>query len=320
MTRALIAFGANIGDVHASFRQSVKQLSAVAEVALISAASPVVTTAVTGKQIHDDPDADPDPDADAETDADPDYLNSAVLVETSLSVEQLLVVTQAIERDMGRQRPGSQQRWRPRKIDLDIILFGQQIVDRPGLQIPHPRMSFRKFVLGPAIEIAADMIDPISQVPLKTLWDRIDQGRKNVLWIADDLHGAQSIAASLPRRGDRSLEIAGDLRQAKAALESYGLMMFSGALAVTRQADGAGDDSAGDDSGNGDSVDPSSDRFHPERVGSHGVDFLAAARRFAGPWLNLTGAVNVADPDRSSDSSSSIQSEIVGAFEAIEAL
>lgn len=313
MTRALIAFGANIGDVHASFRQSVQQLSAVAEVALISVASPVVTTAVTGKPIHDDPDADPD--ADPETDADPDYLNSAVLVETSLSVEQLLVVTQAIERDMGRQRPGSQQRWRPRKIDLDIILFGQQIVDRPGLQIPHPRMSFRKFVLGPAIEIAADMIDPISQVPLKTLWDRIDQGRKNVLWIADDLHGAQSIAASLPRRGDRSLEIAADLRQAKAALESYGLMMFSGALAVTRQAD-----AAGDDSGNGDSVDPSSDRYHPERVGSHGVDFLAAARRFAGPWLNLAGAVNVADPDRSSDSSSSIQSEIVGAFEAIGAL
>lgn len=288
MTRALIAFGANIGDVRSSFGQAMKQIDAVDGVTLVASATPVVTTAVTGGQSSGDKTA--------------DYLNSAMLVETSLSAEALFEVTQKIEQDHGRQRDQNQRRWGPRRIDLDIILFGRQIVDRPGLQVPHRRMSFRRFVLDPAIEIGAEMMDPVSQVALRTLRDRIDQRAERVLWVTDDLPHAQSVAASLPGGGGGVLEIVTDLKHAMHARDEYRLLLFWEAAATSCSQAAFSANLFKSDSFKSDSF---------------SADFLSTVRQFAGPWLNLTGLI-AADPELSAESSRSIQSEIAGALEAMQ--
>ncbi len=77
--------------------------------------------------------------------------------ETALAPSETLHCLLAIEQGLGRIR---QQRWGPRSIDLDLILYGDEIIDQPDLQVPHPRMAFRRFVLEPAAEIAGHMVHP----------------------------------------------------------------------------------------------------------------------------------------------------------------
>lgn len=88
----------------------------------------------------------------------PDFLNAAITGTTSLGAEELFRVCKDIERRIGRQH---RDRWREREIDIDIILYGVQVIDTPLLTIPHPRMHERAFVLDPAAEIAPDMIHPV---------------------------------------------------------------------------------------------------------------------------------------------------------------
>lgn len=89
----------------------------------------------------------------------PDYLNAAALVATSLEPVALLASLLRIEILGGRDR-SSVQRWGPRTIDLDLLLYGDRIVARPGLMVPHPRMHERRFVLEPLCEIAPEMPHP----------------------------------------------------------------------------------------------------------------------------------------------------------------
>jgi len=84
----------------------------------------------------------------------PDYVNAVVHIETSLAAEDLLMHTQCIENQQGRQR-GS-VRWQSRTLDIDILLFGKQIIETPGLQVPHPGLMQRDFVLVPLAEIVPD--------------------------------------------------------------------------------------------------------------------------------------------------------------------
>ena len=88
----------------------------------------------------------------------PDYVNAVVLIETSLSPEVLLQYTQLIEHQQGRIRKAN--RWGPRTLDLDILLFGQQQIDNKHLTVPHSGMKQREFVLYPLFEIAPNLIFP----------------------------------------------------------------------------------------------------------------------------------------------------------------
>jgi 2-amino-4-hydroxy-6-hydroxymethyldihydropteridine diphosphokinase len=81
----------------------------------------------------------------------PDYLNCAILVETQLSPEAILAKLLEIEAKLGRVRDG--KKWMPRTIDLDLILFEDQIINLPNLKIPHPEMTKRRFVLEPLNDI-----------------------------------------------------------------------------------------------------------------------------------------------------------------------
>ncbi|MFZ2859344.1 2-amino-4-hydroxy-6-hydroxymethyldihydropteridine diphosphokinase [Acidovorax sp.] len=85
----------------------------------------------------------------------PDYLNAVVQVETTLAPHALLVQLQAIEQAAGRERP---YRNAPRTLDLDILLYGDQVIDTPTLTVPHPRMPERAFVLRPLAELAPDRV------------------------------------------------------------------------------------------------------------------------------------------------------------------
>jgi len=89
----------------------------------------------------------------------PWFLNQVIEVETSLFPRQLLARAQKIERDMGRKRI---QPKGPRVIDIDILLFGEAVIHTPDLEIPHPRMLERRFVLDPLAELAPDLRHPVT--------------------------------------------------------------------------------------------------------------------------------------------------------------
>lgn len=88
----------------------------------------------------------------------PDYLNAAVALETSLEPEMLLDHTQRIELQQGRVR--KDERWGPRTLDLDIMLFGDRVIDTPRLTVPHYDMKNRGFMLWPLFEIAPELMFP----------------------------------------------------------------------------------------------------------------------------------------------------------------
>lgn len=91
--------------------------------------------------------------------AQPPYLNGALVGETALSARQVLSVLLTVEQAWGRARP---YRDAPRTLDLDLLLYGDVILDEPGLAVPHPRLRERTFVLAPLAEIAGDWRDPVT--------------------------------------------------------------------------------------------------------------------------------------------------------------
>jgi 2-amino-4-hydroxy-6-hydroxymethyldihydropteridine diphosphokinase len=88
----------------------------------------------------------------------PAYLNGVVLVESALSPRQLLAATQALEATFGRTRAAPNA---PRTLDIDLIAYGRQVIEEPGLTVPHPRAAVRRFVMGPLAEIAPDWVHPV---------------------------------------------------------------------------------------------------------------------------------------------------------------
>lgn len=97
------------------------------------------------------------------------FLNQALLIETSLSAQELLKSILAIELQMGRER---KEKYGPRNIDIDILLYNNDIISEPHLQIPHPEMTRRRFVLTPLAEIAPNLIHPTLHLSIKNLLDQ----------------------------------------------------------------------------------------------------------------------------------------------------
>jgi 2-amino-4-hydroxy-6-hydroxymethyldihydropteridine diphosphokinase len=102
------------------------------------------------------------------------FLNYAVILETTDAPEQLMTAILHIEREMGRQRI---QRKGPRTIDIDVLLFGDTIVDSPALTIPHPAMHQRRFVLQPLAEIAPEVRHPVLKKTVRELLDGLPVGQ-----------------------------------------------------------------------------------------------------------------------------------------------
>jgi 2-amino-4-hydroxy-6-hydroxymethyldihydropteridine diphosphokinase len=88
----------------------------------------------------------------------PRFLNAAAELETPLQARELLARLLAVEQKLGRRRDGP--RFGPRTIDLDLLVYGDETVDEPGLRVPHPRLAERLFVLEPLLELAPDLVIP----------------------------------------------------------------------------------------------------------------------------------------------------------------
>jgi 2-amino-4-hydroxy-6-hydroxymethyldihydropteridine diphosphokinase len=102
-------------------------------------------------------------------DPQPPYLNAVVVGQTTLTADDLLAVLMDIERARGRQRPWPRA---PRTLDLDLILFGDLIVETPALTVPHPRFRERRFVLEPLVELVPDWRDPVTGATMKELLEK----------------------------------------------------------------------------------------------------------------------------------------------------
>lgn len=94
------------------------------------------------------------------------FLNAAAVGETTLSAPAVLDVLHAIERGYGRTRPYAGA---PRTIDLDLILYGGDVIEMPGLSVPHPRFRDRRFVLEPLAELAPEWVDPVTGKTIEEL-------------------------------------------------------------------------------------------------------------------------------------------------------
>jgi 2-amino-4-hydroxy-6-hydroxymethyldihydropteridine diphosphokinase len=139
VTRAYIGLGANLGDREGSLRTAVDRLGASRDIDVVAVSSVRETDPV------------------GYTDQ-PRFLNAATVVETTLGARELLDRLLAIERELGRTRQGP--RFGPRTIDLDLLVYGDETVDEPGLRIPHPRLHERSFVLEPLAELDPGLVVP----------------------------------------------------------------------------------------------------------------------------------------------------------------
>lgn len=134
----LLSLGANIGDRAASLARAVELIGRSPGIELVRVSS-LYETAPVGYL------------------AQPAFINAAALLRTTREPAGLLARLRAIERVLGRVR---RTRWHEREIDIDILLYGERIVDLDDLQIPHHEMQRRRFVLEPAAEIAPDLLHP----------------------------------------------------------------------------------------------------------------------------------------------------------------
>ncbi len=137
---AAIGLGGNLGNVAATLRAAFDALDTLPGTRLLQA-SRLYRTPAWGKVEQ------------------PDFLNAVGLLETSLPAAALLAALLGIERDYGRDRDHG-ERWGPRTLDLDLLLYGDAVIDGPGLTIPHPYLHERAFALLPLLEIAPDALIP----------------------------------------------------------------------------------------------------------------------------------------------------------------
>ena len=136
-TTAAVALGSNLADPVAQVRRAFTALAALPDTRLVARSRLYRTPAVGPPQ--------------------PDYVNAAGLLETRLGAAALFDALLAIEAAQGRTRG---ERWGPRTLDLDLLVYGDAVIDTPRLTIPHPQLALRPFVLVPLAEVAADIEVP----------------------------------------------------------------------------------------------------------------------------------------------------------------
>ena len=141
MTLAYIAIGSNLASPLEQVNAAVQALGEIPQSRIVALSS-FYRTPPLGPQYQDQP----------------DYLNAAVVLETTLDAETLLDNTQRIELQQGRVRKA--ERWGPRTLDLDIMLFGHEVINTERLTVPHYDMKNRGFMLWPLFEVAPDLTFP----------------------------------------------------------------------------------------------------------------------------------------------------------------
>ncbi len=162
--RAFIGLGSNLGERETTVREALEQISQLTDTTLVRVSSLYDSEAMGPEE-------------------QPDFVNAVAQVETGLSARQLLWNLLLIEKRLGRARS---QKWGPRTIDLDLLLFGDQVIDDDDLSVPHPEITRRSFVLAPLAELEPGLIHPLTgqsvTVHLSQLHTRPPVRRPTRLW------------------------------------------------------------------------------------------------------------------------------------------
>jgi 2-amino-4-hydroxy-6-hydroxymethyldihydropteridine diphosphokinase len=150
--KVFVGLGSNLGERETMVRSALDELAKLPQTTLVRASS-LYDTEPVGEVEQ------------------PNFLNAVAQLDTGLTARQLLWNLQLVEQRLGRARS---QKWGPRTIDLDLLLYGNQIVDEPDLRVPHPEMAKRSFVLVPLIELDPLLVHPESGETLVALLARLD--------------------------------------------------------------------------------------------------------------------------------------------------
>ena len=151
MARVYIGIGSNEGDRLENISQAIHALGSVHGIQLVQMATILETEPVGPPQAP--------------------YLNTAVEIDTSLEPARLLATLQGIERRAGRVRGAD--RWGPRPIDLDLLLYDDRVIHEEGLIVPHPRLHERRFALEPLVQLAPNVMHPVLHKTIATLYERL---------------------------------------------------------------------------------------------------------------------------------------------------
>jgi 2-amino-4-hydroxy-6-hydroxymethyldihydropteridine diphosphokinase len=156
MVESIIALGTNVGDREGNLRRAIEMIS--------GKMNPIKMSSVyeTEPMYYENQDW---------------FLNCVIAVETNLKPRALLQALQAVEGKLGRQRA---VRYGPRVIDLDILFYGDEVVSEPGLEIPHPKIAERPFVLVPLNEIRPELVHPVLRKKASELLGSLKPGERVV--------------------------------------------------------------------------------------------------------------------------------------------
>lgn len=151
---AYLSLGSNLGNREQNLRGAIRQASALGRLVAVSSFYQTEPVEFTDQ---------------------PWFLNCVIALETATQPAQLMAELLRIEHEMGRQRVLKKG---PRSIDIDILLFGDDVVNTPELTIPHPEMARRRFVLQPLAEIAPELLHPVSQKTVTQILAELPAGQR----------------------------------------------------------------------------------------------------------------------------------------------
>jgi deoxyguanosine kinase len=154
LTTAYISLGSNVGDRDSAIQESLKMLGEVPEIELTHV-SEIIETTPLGQASQ------------------PKYLNGVAEIKTTLSAEELHKKTAEIEKSLGRKR---EKKWGSRTIDLDLLLFGEEMINSPDLTVPHPQMHLRSFVMKGLCKLNPKLIHPVIKESMQELASRLGGG------------------------------------------------------------------------------------------------------------------------------------------------
>ena len=161
VVKAYLGLGSNLGDRRKNLQDASELLDTLDDGVRVLRSSSVYETEPWGLEDQ------------------PKFLNSVLEIAASVPPERLLELAKQVERTLGREWS---PRYGPRLIDVDVLLYGESVVEQPDLQIPHPRMELRAFVLVPLAELADGAVHPVSGLTIGQLAKEVDGKEGVTLW------------------------------------------------------------------------------------------------------------------------------------------